>query len=158
MLKIHHVITLEKLEKLVERGALEMFIHNEMKPYHDSISAISKSLDYAFSTDKGKGGYVLLSMENETLVGATVVNHSGMDEYIPGVFLVYVAVKESHRGQGIGALMIKKVIGNAEGQIALHVEYENPARRLYERMGFVSKYAEMRYDGDAKNGSSENPY
>ena len=32
-----------------------------------------------------------------------------------------------------------------EGDLALHVEYDNPAKRLYERLGFRSKYAEMRY-------------
>ncbi|MEA1899074.1 MAG: GNAT family N-acetyltransferase, partial [Bacteroidota bacterium] len=32
------------------------------------------------------------------------------------------------------------------GNIKLHVEYDNPAKRLYERIGFTTKYAEMRYE------------
>jgi ribosomal protein S18 acetylase RimI-like enzyme len=32
------------------------------------------------------------------------------------------------------------------GDIALHVEYDNPAKNLYERAGFTSKYIEMRYN------------
>jgi predicted GNAT family acetyltransferase len=32
------------------------------------------------------------------------------------------------------------------GDIKLHVEYDNPrATTLYERLGFTSKYAEMRW-------------
>jgi ribosomal protein S18 acetylase RimI-like enzyme len=32
----------------------------------------------------------------------------------------------------------------ANGAIALHVEPDNPARKLYERIGFTNKYLEMR--------------
>jgi ribosomal-protein-alanine N-acetyltransferase len=35
-------------------------------------------------------------------------------------------------------------IENTEGNIALHVEPDNPAKNLYERMGFTNKYLEMR--------------
>jgi ribosomal protein S18 acetylase RimI-like enzyme len=35
-------------------------------------------------------------------------------------------------------------IGMAEGDIALHVEPDNPAKILYEKLGFTSKYLEMR--------------
>ncbi len=38
-----------------------------------------------------------------------------------------------------------KAIEIADGNIALHVEPNNPARFLYEKIGFTSKYLEMRY-------------
>ena len=41
-------------------------------------------------------------------------------------------------------ILMKKNIDLAEGSIALHVEPENPARFLYEKVGFSSKYIEMR--------------
>jgi ribosomal protein S18 acetylase RimI-like enzyme len=53
------------------------------------------------------------------------------------------------RGRGIGANIIQAAIKHAGGDVALHVEYDNPAKRLYERLGFGSKYAEMRYIKDA---------
>jgi ribosomal protein S18 acetylase RimI-like enzyme len=37
-----------------------------------------------------------------------------------------------------------KAISIAEGNIALHVEPDNPAKGLYEKLGFTNKYLEMR--------------
>ena len=31
-----------------------------------------------------------------------------------------------------------------KGDVALHVEPDNPAKKLYERLGFTNKYLEMR--------------
>ena len=72
------------------------------------------------------------------------MNKTGMSGYIPDNILVYVAVDASLRGKGIGAQIIKKSFELAEGDIKLHVEYDNPAKRLYERLGMTTKYAEMR--------------
>jgi GNAT superfamily N-acetyltransferase len=68
-----------------------------------------------------------------------------MEGYIPANILVYIAVDASYRGKGIGASIIENVIERCEGGIALHVEPENDAKRLYERMGFTNKYLEMRH-------------
>ena len=35
-------------------------------------------------------------------------------------------------------------IKTVEGAIALHVEPDNPAKFLYEKLGFTNKYLEMR--------------
>ena len=58
--------------------------------------------------------------------------------------LVYIATHKNHRGKGIGKGLMQKTIDLAEGSIALHVEPDNPARFLYEKVGFSSKYIEMR--------------
>jgi ribosomal protein S18 acetylase RimI-like enzyme len=39
---------------------------------------------------------------------------------------------------------MKRAIELADGDIALHVEPDNPARILYEKLGFTNKYLEMR--------------
>jgi len=68
-----------------------------------------------------------------------------MEEYIPENILVYVATDKSKRNMGIGSIMLKKALEISEGDMALHVEYDNPAKHLYERFGFTTKYAEMRW-------------
>ena len=120
------------------------FLHEHLERFGDTKEAISKSIDYAFSDDKGKGGFLLAAYDDDKLIGELVMNKTGMEGYIPENILVYVAVDSSCRGKGYGREICNKAIGIADGNIALHVEYDNPAKRLYERIGFTTKYAEMR--------------
>jgi len=59
--------------------------------------------------------------------------------------LVYIAVDPAFRGEGNGRALMEKALAEAKGNVALHVEPDNPARYLYENLGFTSKYLEMRY-------------
>lgn len=76
--------------------------------------------------------------------GVVVVCETGMSGFVPENLLVYIAVDQKARGRGIGKTLMENAIKTARGDIALHVEPDNPARRLYERIGFTSKYLEMR--------------
>lgn len=148
MPKIIHVKNEEQLNEHINIEELTDFLHKHLGQFGDTKSAIKKSIDYALEKDCGKGGFILLGYENDELVGALIMNKTGMSEYIPENILVYVAVHENHRGKGIGGQIIEKSFELADGDIKLHVEYENPAKRLYERLGMNSKYAEMRYSKD----------
>ncbi|AKF07710.1 GNAT family N-acetyltransferase [Sandaracinus amylolyticus] len=53
--------------------------------------------------------------------------------------IVDIALIPSHRGRGIGASLIERVIARARKEgasVTIHVERNNPALRLYERLGF----------------------
>jgi ribosomal protein S18 acetylase RimI-like enzyme len=68
-----------------------------------------------------------------------------MKGYIPENILVYIATHKELRGKGIGKRIMSKAMEITEGDIALHVEANNPAKFLYEKLGFRNKYLEMRY-------------
>ena len=54
--------------------------------------------------------------------------------------IVDVALMPGHRGAGIGTGLIREIFaeGDESGRkVSIHVEIFNPARRLYERLGFV---------------------
>jgi GNAT superfamily N-acetyltransferase len=129
----------------LSREGFTDFMHRHLGEFGDTVSAISKSIDYAFSDAEGKGGFLLAAYDDGKLVGGLIMNHTGMSEYVPENLLVYVTVDGDFRGRGFGARIVEEAFRVCEGNVALHVEYENPAKRLYERLGMKSKYAEMRY-------------
>ncbi len=122
------------------------FLFEHLDRFGDPKPDIEKSIDYAFSKSEGKGGFLLAAYYNDQLVGGLVMNNTGMSGYVPENILVYVAVNSKYRGKGFGEEIIKKSFELADGDIKLHVEYDNPAKRLYERVGMKTKYAEMRYE------------
>ena len=123
-----------------------LFLH--LGKFGDPKKDIQKCLDYAFSDEKSEGGYALAAFQENKLVAGLIMNKTGMGDYIPDWILVYVAVDASYRGKGFGKQIIEKAFNSCDGRIKLHVEYDNPAKRLYERLGFTTKYAEMRYENN----------
>jgi [ribosomal protein S18]-alanine N-acetyltransferase len=136
-----------KEEELVNlpREEVVNFLHTHLGRFRDTKQAIGKCMDYAFAKGQGKGGFVLTGHYQGNLVGVVIMNKTGMEGYIPENILVYIAVDSNHRGKGIGQTLMKEALSRVEGDVKLHVEYDNPAKRLYERLGFTTKYAEMRY-------------
>ena len=120
------------------------FLFQHLGEYGDTITAIKKAIDYSIADRPSDGGFIILAIEDEQIVGATVINKTGMDEYIPANILVYIATHKDYRGKGIGKTLIKEAIERCKGGIALHVEPDNPAKFMYEKLGFENKYLEYR--------------
>lgn len=126
------------------RDDIAIFLYNHLDEFGDARSAILNAIAYAYGDQPGQDGHVLVAYEDETLLGAAVINDTNMSGYIPEHILVYIAVHGDARGKGIGKQLMEKTIETADGSIALHVEPDNPARHLYEKYGFTNKYLEMR--------------
>lgn len=126
---------------LINDGSIASFLYKHLDQYGDEIDDIQKAINYVF--DK-VGGFVLVQFIAQEISGVVVVNETGMSGYIPENILVYIAMNKKFRGKGYGKLLMKNAIKVAEGDIALHVEKDNPARFLYERLGFRNPYLEMR--------------
>ncbi|MCV9926219.1 GNAT family N-acetyltransferase [Flavobacterium sp. LS1R49] len=137
------IITPEQGEdKTFTNELIAKFLYTHLEQYGDTIEDILKAI--AYTMNPAKGGKIVLALEEEKIVGACVLNNTGMKDYIPENILVYIAVDKSQRGKGYGKKLMQKVIDVAEGNIALHVEPDNPAKILYEKLGFTNKYLEMR--------------
>ncbi len=132
-----------------EKNDLVNFLYDHLDEYGDKKENIAKAIDYAMHPYPLAGGFVVEACENDEIVGAVVMNKTGMEGYIPENVLVYIAVHRDHRGKGIGKILMDKAIKLAKGDIALHVEQDNPANFLYKKIGFVNPYLEMRF---YKNG------
>lgn len=128
----------------IEKGEIVTFLYENLEQYGDPKIDIQKAIDYSIKEFISFGGFTLVLKEDEKIKGAVVMNQTGMGGYIPENILVYIATHKGHRGEGIGKKLMKKAIELAKGDVALHVEADNPAKGLYEKFGFKNPYLEMR--------------
>lgn len=134
-----------QLPDWADRKTLARFFHETMAPYNDSLEDVDRALSYALGDGPGQGGFVLLARQGGELAAALTMLDTHMGGYIPAHLLLFVSVSPTLRGQGIGRRIVERALAECDGDVKLHVEHDNPAKRLYERIGFTSKYAEMRY-------------
>lgn len=141
-----HTFTENNIANHEQQSQISQFLFQHLEQFGDPVTDIEKAIDYAMGKDQKPGGLLLVATHQDTnsILGAVVVNKTGMSKYIPENILVYIATDKNVRGKGIGKLLMQSAIENSQGDIALHCEPENPARFLYEKLGFTSKYLEMR--------------
>ena len=120
------------------------FLFEHLDQYGDAKQDIQKAIDYSLKREGKQGGLLLTATDEQKIVGAVVINQTGMEGYIPENILVYIATHNQYRGKGVGKKLMQMAIEQTEGNIALHVEPDNPAKKLYEKLGFTNKYLEMR--------------
>lgn len=127
-----------------DKNEIVDFLFNHLDQFGDKKEDIMKAIDFSVKDRASFGGFTLVARDKANIVGAVVVNETGMDGYIPENILVYIATHRDYRGKGLGKSLMKEAIDLAKGNIALHVEPNNPAKHLYEKLGFDNKYLEMR--------------
>lgn len=128
-----------------KRRDVVQFLFQHLEAYGDPVHDIEKCVAYSLGEQNKPGGFILAAYVDNELVSVVIVNSTGMSGYIPENILVYIATHKEFRGKGIGKTMMLEAIKLANGDVALHVEPDNPARKLYEGLGFTNKYLEMRY-------------
>jgi ribosomal protein S18 acetylase RimI-like enzyme len=99
------------------------FLKSQFELQHDHYHSNYPDARYDLICEAGRpiGRYYVEPMQNEIRI---------MD----------IALLPEHRGRGIGRRLVQDVLDEAARSrrfVSLHVEAENPAKRLYERMGFA---------------------
>ena len=64
-----------------------------------------------------------------------------VDRWPAEIRIVDISLASAFRGAGVGTALLRELISEAEQtgrSLTIHVENGNPARRLYERLGFVA--------------------
>lgn len=124
------------------------FFYDHLDEFGDKKEYILNCIGYAYGDNPGQDGFILLAIdesnEEPKITGGVIINRTNMSGYIPENILVYIAVHGDYRGEGLGSQLMERIIEAADGDIALHVEPDNPAVHLYEKYNFTNKYLEMR--------------
>jgi ribosomal-protein-alanine N-acetyltransferase len=127
-----------------EKEEIIDFLFEHLQEFGDPKKDIKKAIDYSLEEFTSFGGFTMVLFDSDSIVGATIINKTGMGGYIPENILVYIATHKEHRGKGFGKTLMHNAIASCEGDIALHVEASNPAKYIYEKLGFTNPYLEMR--------------
>jgi ribosomal protein S18 acetylase RimI-like enzyme len=110
----------------------------------DNKKAIRQSLLYAAKEITSLGGYTFITKEEGIIVGAIVINKTGMKDYQSENLLVYLAVHKDFREQGIATKLLEEAIRYCDGNITLQINKENnDAIKVFEKNGFTSKKIQM---------------
>ena len=121
------------------------FMFKYIEDCGDSRELIDKSVNYALSESKTMGGMVLIALENNKLVGGSIVLNTGMSDYIPENLLVYGAVHKDYRKRGVIRKLLEKHFELSPGDFKMHVDFDNPSIDYFENLGFEKKYFDLRY-------------
>jgi len=144
MMKTEIKLYEDEIRKVLPVEEIANFLFKHLDEYGDRKNDILKAIHYALGDQDKPGGFIVVALDGREIVGAVVINNTEMSGYIPEHILVYIAVNKDYRGEGIGKRLMQKTIDHCEGDIALHVEKDNPAKHLYEKLGFTNPYLEMR--------------
>jgi GNAT superfamily N-acetyltransferase len=113
-------------------------------------SSCSSALLRSRSSHKGwgrPGDTALVAEEGGSRLGLVWYSFFTEDEHGEGYIdeetpEVAVAVVDGHRGEGIGTALMEAIHARARvdgvGRVSLSVDHDNPARHLYERLGYVA--------------------
>ncbi len=82
------------------RDSIVKFLFENLEQYGDKPEDISRAIDFSLKLRDSFGGFVLVSSEEDEIVGAVVVNATGMLGYIPENILVYIATHKEQAGNG----------------------------------------------------------
>ena len=143
-MKVNKYLSADTVSTLEKKEIVD-FLFNHLDEFGDKWEDIERAVNYALNPNPAFGGFVLYMKDKGKVVGSVVINKTRMKGYVPENLLVYIAVHGDYRGKGIGKQLMLEAIETAKGDIALHVEDNNPARFLYEKVGFTTPYLEMRY-------------
>jgi GNAT superfamily N-acetyltransferase len=124
---------------------LTNFLFEHLDGYVVPKIAIRKAVQYSCKEISGHGGYVFVAEENEAALGVAVINKTGMGGYVTENFLVFIAVHQDHRNQGIGTKLLKYAQQYCQGGMALHCKPNDKAMSFFRSLGFEEKFIEMRY-------------
>src|SRR5690554_7455911 len=77
-----------------EKETILNFLFENLEQYGDPKKDIEKCMNYALQETPSFGGFVLTASLDNKVVGAVIVNETGMKDYIPENILVYIATED----------------------------------------------------------------
>jgi len=140
------IITYDAFTRLstMEADRLTNFVLGHHQGQKLPKRAIAKAIQYSAKEIPGLGGYVFVLQENDMILGLMVVNKTGMGDYMPENFIVFLTVHKDHQMAGMEQALMDYALGYCQGDLAIHIEGLGNTMKFLQRNGFELTHMEMR--------------
>jgi GNAT superfamily N-acetyltransferase len=132
---------------ILEKSKLVAFLEANTENGLFSKGEITEAVECAVKERASLGGFILTLREGNEMLGALVVNATGMENRNPRHRLSLFAVARAHRHNGIAKHLLDKAVQQAGSNLAIQLEPGNGEVAFFEKLGFKEKYVEMRLEG-----------
>ena len=106
---------------------------------------VKESIDCALKNKPSFGGFLLVFKEKGGIVGAIVVNKSGMSNNGPEDRISLIALAQNYsKKEYLAKLMIHKALGFTNGSVGFFVRPDHPHLKYFSDVGFEASYLELR--------------
>lgn len=148
MQNIRIIRTIDQLadDNLLNKQQIIDFLYKYLDQYGTSAKAIRESLDYALTDQEQSGGFVIISLISDKIAGIAIMIKSGMGSFMANNFLQFLAVSSKYRNQGIAKRLISESIKITDGNIAILISPDHPAKPIFNKMGFKLRHSELVYE------------
>lgn len=132
----------------VSTGIIKQRVHRIRQFYYLllPLSNISNWINNLFNI------YVIRT--GETVIGFMQVSYLAARQ----LHLDYIAISRKYRGRGLGTMvlqtLLKEVADRNRDDVILEVKNDNPARALYERLGFTVQAQVLHYERALRGGDA----
>ena len=129
---------------ILEKSKLMDFLEANTENGKFSKNEIAEAIECAVKERASLGGFIFALKEDDELLGAIVVNATGMENRNPKHRLSLFAVARAHRHNGIAKHLVEYAIQKAGRDMAIQLEPGKREMAFFEKLGFKEKYVEMR--------------
>jgi ribosomal-protein-alanine N-acetyltransferase len=111
------------------------FINDQLP--NNELPAIKSAIGSAMKKSNSFGGILMTYYdEQDSLVGAMVVNKTGMKEFFPENILSYIAIHTDFRRLGLGTLMLDDAVKICKGKIFVQLPDVDSSLSFFKKHGF----------------------
>lgn len=120
----------------LEKEAIINFLMQNLENYMDSRENVSRAIEYALSKFPHQGGFVLIARVADEIAAVSVVNRTNFEGYFAENILVFLAVSESSRRQGIASELLERTKVYTKGSIMVRLLADESVKTLLQKAGF----------------------
>ena len=126
-----------------QKNSIVNFLHENIEGEMVAKEKIAEAIEYAVKDRPSFGGFVLTVKEGEKILGAMIVNDTGMELNTKNR-IVFIAIHENHRNNGVDSKLVNRAIDLTKGNLSLQLDPNNSWIEKFKSLGFQTKCVELK--------------